>query len=96
MKLPLGGFLNVPIFTVLFQYEPLIQKESLAFVHHIVISKCPDTSDADVGSTYDCFSTSTPDRFMTCSDPVVAWAVGGLVSFFFLHIREIRVRTFVE
>ncbi|VDI67128.1 Hypothetical predicted protein [Mytilus galloprovincialis] len=60
------------------RYEPLIQKESLAFVHHIVISKCPDTSDADVGSTYDCFSTSTPDRFMTCSDPVVAWAVGGL------------------
>ncbi|CAC5419592.1 unnamed protein product [Mytilus coruscus] len=59
-------------------YKPLIQKENLAFVHHIVISKCADVSDADVGSTYDCFSTSTPDRFMTCSDPVVAWAVGGL------------------
>ncbi|XP_063401020.1 DBH-like monooxygenase protein 1 [Mytilus trossulus] len=60
------------------RYEPVIQRDNIDYVHHAVITTCPEVTEADVGTSFECYSRGTPRRFQTCSEVVVAWAVGGV------------------
>jgi len=62
----------------------LIEKKNIDYVHHIVITTCPDVTEADVGTSFECYHHHTPRRFQTCSEAVVAWAVGGVVSMMYI------------
>ena len=64
------------------QYEPLIQKKNIEHVHHIVVHMCPNLTDADVGASFECYTSKTPRRYMMCPEVVLAWAVGGVVSLY--------------
>lgn len=67
----------------MFKYEPIIDPNNEAYVHHIVIYACPTASDNDVGKSFSCYKTR-PDN-LNCIDVIIAWAVGGVVSF---HVEE--------
>ena len=81
--------MNDVFFFFFYQYEPLIEKKNIDYIHHIVITTCPDVIEADVGTSFECYHHHTPRRFQTCSEALVAWAVGGVVSMMYMYIIDI-------
>jgi hypothetical protein len=61
------------------QYEPIITPGNENHVHHVLAYNCPTATDADVGSVFNCYGRR-PKNLEGCSDVVIAWAVGGVVS----------------
>ena len=64
--------------------EPLIQKENLGIVHHIIIYGCYDNLDRDHyfrdnNTGFDCYEGNMPRDLDVCRSPVVTWAIGGEV-----------------
>ena len=76
--------MNDVFFVFFYQYEPLIEKKNIDYIHHIVITTCPDVTEADVGTSFECYHHHTPRRFQACSEALVAWAVGGVVSMMYI------------
>ena len=73
------------------QVEPLIQKENLGIVHHILVYGCFDNIDREHYFTsnktgYDCFEGNMPRDMDACRAPINAWAIGGDVCAFLLYL----------
>lgn len=65
--------------------EPLIQKENLGIVHHIIVYGCYDKKDRDHyfannNTGFDCYNGNMPQDINVCRSPIITWAIGGGVS----------------
>ncbi|XP_064097931.1 MOXD1 homolog 1-like isoform X2 [Macrobrachium nipponense] len=62
-------------------FVPLVQKENIEHVHHIVFYEChlPESEDMDEWLEVDgvqCYSKNMPPSWKYCKVPLLAWAVG--------------------
>ena len=73
------------------QVEPVIQKENLGIVHHVVVYGCYDTVDREHyfeknQTGYGCLNTANmPKDLNRCRTAIFAWGVGGGVSISLRH-----------
>uniref|UniRef100_H2ZCA1 DOMON domain-containing protein n=1 Tax=Ciona savignyi TaxID=51511 RepID=H2ZCA1_CIOSA len=82
-------FPTLPTKHHIIRFEPKIQQENLAFVHHMILHLCPTSADKDprlVGQNRRCYSSTTPVDFKNCNQIVAAWAVGGGPEVFPPHV----------
>lgn len=69
------------------QVEPIIEKNNLGLVHHIIIYGCyGDNVDMEhlfsaKRTGHECYSANMPSDMHKCRAPVAVWAIGGGVRF---------------
>lgn len=60
----------------LIKFEPVIQKENVGIVHHMLLHKCSGIDRKYIGVEFDCYNSHNP-QLKACSNVIVSWAVGG-------------------
>ncbi|XP_050703630.1 MOXD1 homolog 1-like [Eriocheir sinensis] len=75
-------------------FEPLITKDNLAYVHHMVLYNCIGSpSHLDKWAQHDgvqCYTSNMPPSWYSCTTTYIAWAVGSEGESVRLSVTEYR------
>lgn len=85
---------NVKLSPLNKQFEPLITKDNLAYVHHMVLYNCIGSpSHLDKWAQHDgvqCYTSNMPPSWYSCTTTYIAWAVGSEGESVRLSVTEYR------